>query len=83
VLRNDNKIDEVASHLNNLNLPYAEILRGFDPNKFFLEHLLTFGLNDSFFKKHLSENRDTGDNSPASNVDDLDTLQRTTELYNQ
>ena len=41
------------------------------------------GLDNSFFQKHLSENRDTGDNTPSSDADDLDTLQRTTELYKQ
>jgi hypothetical protein len=84
VLRNVNKIDEFAAHFNNLNLRYVEILRGFDPNKnFFLEHLQTLGFDNSFFKKHLTENRDTDDNTPASDVDDLDTLQSTTELYKQ
>jgi hypothetical protein len=34
-------------------------------------------------KKHLTENRDIDDNAPASDVDDLDTLQSTTELYKQ
>jgi hypothetical protein len=83
VLRNVNKINEFAAHFNNLNLIYAESLRWFNPNNFFLEHLLTIVLDNSFFKKHLSENRDTGDNAPASDADDLDTLQSTTELYKQ
>jgi hypothetical protein len=83
VLRNINKIDEFTAHFNNLNLRYVEILRWFDPNKLFLEHLLTLGLDNSFFQKHLSENKDTGDNALASDADDLDTLQSTTELYKQ
>jgi hypothetical protein len=65
VLRNVNKIDEFAAHFNNLNLIYVERLRGFDPNGIFLEHLLVVGLNNSFFQRHLSENRDTDDNTPC------------------
>jgi hypothetical protein len=66
-----------------MNLRYVEKLRGFDPNNFVLEHLLTVGLDNSFFQKHLRENRDTCDNTPSSDADDLHTLQRTTELYKQ
>jgi hypothetical protein len=34
-VENVNKIDEIASHFSNLNLRYAESLRGFDPNTCF------------------------------------------------
>jgi hypothetical protein len=81
VLRNVNKIDEFTAHFNNLNLRYAERLRGFDPNGIFLEHLLAVGFNNSFFQRRLRENRDNEDNTPASDTDDLETLQSTTELY--
>jgi hypothetical protein len=74
VLRKVNKIEEFRTHFNNLNLRYVEILRGFDRNNFFLEYLLTLGLENSFFQKHLRKNKDTGDNAPTSDVDDLDTL---------
>jgi hypothetical protein len=50
VLRNVNKIDEFAAHFNNLNLRYAERIRGLDPNGIFLEHLLAVGFNNSFFQ---------------------------------
>jgi hypothetical protein len=83
VLWNIKKIDEFAAHFNNLNLRYVERIRGFDPNGFFLKHLLAVGLDNYFFQRHLSENIDTDDNTPASDVDDLDTLQSTTELYKQ
>jgi hypothetical protein len=83
VVRNINKNDEFTAHFNNMNLRYAEKLRGFDRKNFFLEHLLTVGLDNYFFQKHLGENRDTCDNTLSSDVDDLDTLQSTTELYKQ
>jgi hypothetical protein len=83
VLRNINKIDKFATHFNNLNLIYAEILRGFDPNKKKIEHLLRLGLHNYIFKKHLKENTDVGDNAPTSDVGDLDILQSTTKLYKQ
>jgi hypothetical protein len=81
VLRNVNKIDKFAAHFNNLNLRYVERLRVLDPNGIFLEHLLAFGLNNSFFQRHLSENRDTNEKTPASDVGDLETMKSTTELY--
>ena len=58
VFRNVNKIDEFAGHFNNLNLRYAERLRGFDPNEIFLEHLLEVGFNNSFIETRLNEDRD-------------------------
>jgi hypothetical protein len=79
VLRNVKKIDEFTTHSSNLNLRYAENLRGFDPNIFFLQHLQTLGFGNLFFKKHLTENKDTGDNAPASDARE----QSTTELYNE
>jgi hypothetical protein len=81
VLKNVNKIDEFTVHSSNFNLIYVESLRGFDPDNIFQKHLQTLGLNDCFFKKHLSENRDTGGNALASDADDLDTLQSSTKLH--
>jgi hypothetical protein len=83
VLRNVNKIDKFAARFNKFNLGYVEILREFDPNKKNLEHLQTLGFENSFFKKHLTENRYIDNNAPIFDVGDLDTLQSTTELYNQ
>jgi hypothetical protein len=83
VLKNVNKIDEFAVHSSISNLEYAEIIRGFDPYNIFRQHLQTLGLDDCFFKKHLPENRDSGGNAPASDVDDLDTVQSCTKLYTQ
>ena len=83
MLRNVNKIDKFVADFSNLNLRYVEILRGFNPNKNKLEHLLTLGLENYFCKKHLTENKGTGENALASDVDNLDTLQSTIELYKQ
>jgi hypothetical protein len=54
ILRNVNIIDEFTALSSNLNLRYVEILRGFDPNNFFLQHLQTLGFDNSFFKNHLT-----------------------------
>jgi hypothetical protein len=54
-LRNINKIDEFANHFNNVSLKYAENIKGFDPNKIFVGHMLSVGLNNSFIKIVLSE----------------------------
>ena len=40
VLKNVNKIDEIAAHSSNFNLRYAESIRGFDPDNIFRQHLL-------------------------------------------
>jgi hypothetical protein len=40
MFRNINKIDEFANHFNNVNLKYVEKIKGFDPNKIFVEHML-------------------------------------------
>jgi hypothetical protein len=74
MLKNVNKIDGFTVHSRNFNLRYDESIRGFDPDNIFRQHLQTLGLDDCFFKKHLSENRDTGGNAPASDANDLDTL---------
>jgi hypothetical protein len=83
MLRNVKKIEEFAACFSNLRLIYVETLTGFDPDKIFLQHLQTLGLGNFFFKKHPTKNRDTSDNAPASDVDDLDTLQNTIELSKQ
>jgi hypothetical protein len=83
MFKNVNKIDEFASHFNNLNLRYAKRLRGSDPNGIFLEHLLAFGFNNSFIHTRLNEDRDNDDNNPAPHDGDIETLQSTNELYKQ
>jgi hypothetical protein len=83
VFKNVNEIDEFAMHSSNFNLRYAENLRGFDPDNIFRKHLQTLGFSNCFFKKPLSENKDTGDNAFASDANNLDTLQSNTKLYMQ
>jgi hypothetical protein len=83
VLKNVKKIEEFAVHSSISNLRYAEIIRGFDPYNIFRQHLQTLGVDDCFLKKHLPENRDSGGNAPASDVDDVDTVQSCTKLYTQ
>jgi hypothetical protein len=48
VLRSMNIIDEFSNHFHNFNLKYAENIRGFDPNKIFVEHMLTMSFSNSF-----------------------------------
>jgi hypothetical protein len=83
VCRNVNKIDEFAGHFKNLNLTYAERIKGFDPNGIFREHLLAVGFSISFIHRRLTEDRDSDDNTPASGDCDVETLQSMTELYRQ
>jgi hypothetical protein len=55
VFRIMNKIDEFANHFHNLNLKYAEKIRGFDPNGIFVDHMLVVGFSNSFI--HSSRRR--------------------------
>jgi hypothetical protein len=75
VCRNVNKIDEFSGHFKNLNLTYAERLKGFDPDGIFREHLLAVGFSSSFIHRHLTEDRDSDDNNPASGDCDGETFQ--------
>jgi hypothetical protein len=83
MLKNVNKIDDFATHSSISNLIYAEDIKGFDPYDIFRQHLQTFGLDDCFVNKHLPKNRDSGDNGPASNADEVQTVQSCTKLYTQ
>jgi hypothetical protein len=83
VFRNINNIDEFAGHFKNLNLKDAERIRGFDPNVIFQEHLLSVGFSSSFIHRRLTEDKDNNDNTPSPDECDIETLQRTTELYRQ
>jgi hypothetical protein len=70
-------------HSSIFNLRYVEIIRGFDPDNIFRQHLQTLGHVDCFFKKNLPENKDTGGNAPASDANDLDTEKICTKFYMQ
>jgi hypothetical protein len=83
LFRNVNKIDRFVGHFNNLNLRYAESLRGFDPNGIFIEHLLAIGFSSSFIHTRLNEDKYNDENTHAPNDGDVETLQSTTELYKQ
>jgi hypothetical protein len=81
VFRNVNEIDEFAGHFKNLNLKYAERIRGFEPNGIFREHLLSVGFINSFIHRFLTEDRDSDDNTLAPDDGDVETLQSATEFY--
>jgi hypothetical protein len=83
VFRSMNKIDEFANHFHNLNLKYAENIRGFDPNGIFLEHMLTMGFRNSFIHTVLVEKEDNHLGSPTHTIGDLETVLSTNELYKQ
>ena len=78
MLKNVNKIDKFVAHSSIFNLIYVESLTGFDHDNIFPQHLQILGLGDCFFKKQLPENINTGGNAPASDSNDLDTLQSNT-----
>jgi hypothetical protein len=81
VFININKIDEFANHFHNLNLKYAEKIKGFEPNKFFVEHILAVGFNNSFVHTVLSEEEDNNLGAPTHNAGDLELILNTNEFY--
>jgi hypothetical protein len=81
VLKNVNKFDDFVAHFSISNLRYAEHIKIFDPYDIFRQHLHSLGLDDCFVNKHLPKNR--GSHGPASDTDDIETVQRCTKLYTQ
>jgi hypothetical protein len=57
IFKNINKIDEFANHFNNVNLKYVERLKGFDPNKIFVEHMFFVGFSNSFISDYFEGRR--------------------------
>jgi hypothetical protein len=81
VLRSMNTIDEFANHFHNLKLKYVENVRGFDPNRIFVECMLTMGFNNSFIQTILGEEEDNHLGNPTHTAGDLDMVLSTNELY--
>jgi hypothetical protein len=82
-LKNINKIDEFANHFNNVNMKYAENIKGFDPNKIFVEHMLSVGFNNLFIHTILNEEEDNNQGTHVQNVDNLETILSTNGFYKQ
>jgi hypothetical protein len=85
IFKNINKIDEFASHFNNVSLKYVKNIKGFDPNKIFVEHMISVGFNNSFIHTTLNKEEEEGNNQGTlvHEVGDLETLLSTNELYKQ
>jgi hypothetical protein len=81
IYRNINKIDEFVNQFHNVNLKYAKMIKGFDPNKIFVEHMLEVRFKNSFIHTILSEEQDNKLGIPTHNVGDLETILSTNELY--
>jgi 2,3-bisphosphoglycerate-independent phosphoglycerate mutase len=45
---NINKIDKFGNHFNDVNLKYVGKIKDFDPNKIFVEYMLSMRFNNSF-----------------------------------
>jgi hypothetical protein len=83
IFKNINKIDEFVNHFKNVNLNYAKNIKGFDPNKIFVEHMLLVGFNNSFIHTSLNEEEYNNKGSPVHNVGDLETIISTNNFYKQ
>ena len=82
MFRNINKIDEFVNHFNNVNLKYAEKIKGFDPNKIFIENMLSMGFSNSFIHTILNEEEEGNNQSThVHNVGGLETLLSTNDFY--
>jgi hypothetical protein len=76
-----NKIDEFVCHFHNLNLKYAEKVKGFDPSGIFVEHILVVGFINSFINTILNEDGDNSTCTPTHDIDHLETILNMNELY--
>jgi hypothetical protein len=83
IFRNINKIDEFVNYFNNVNLKYVEKIKGFNPYKIFLEHMLSVGFNNSFIHTIVNEEEDNTQSAPVHNVGDLETILNTNDFYKQ
>jgi hypothetical protein len=84
MLININKIDEFANNFNNISLKYAENLKGFDPNKIFVGHMLSIGFNKYFIQNVLSEEEEFNSQSThLHNFGDLEILLSSNDFYKQ
>jgi hypothetical protein len=83
VFRNMNKIDEFTSHFHNLNLKYAERIRGFDPNGIFVGHMLTMGFSSSFIHTVLGEEEENNLGNPTHTAGDVETVLRLMNCINK
>jgi hypothetical protein len=81
IFRNINKIDEFANHFSNVNPKYVENIKGFDPNKIFVEHMLLVGFNNSFIHTILSEEEENNLGSLAQKSSELETILNTNEFH--
>jgi hypothetical protein len=46
---------EFVNHFHNVKLKYAVKIKGFDPNRIFMEHMLSIGFKNPFIHAILSE----------------------------
>jgi hypothetical protein len=83
IFKNINKIDEFANHFHNVILKYDEKIKGFDPNRIFVEHILAVGFYNSFIHIVLSEEEDDKLCTPTHNDGDLEMVFNTNEFYKQ
>jgi len=73
MFRNINKIEEFTNHFNNVNLKYDEKIKGFDPNKICVAHILLVGFSNSFIQTILNEEEEGNIQSTlVHNVGDLE-----------
>jgi hypothetical protein len=79
---NTNKIDELSIHFNNVSLKCVEKIKGFDPNKIFVEHVFSVGFSNSFIQTTLNEEEEEGNNqsTPIHEDGDLETILSTNEV---
>jgi len=56
-----------------MSLKYVERIKGFDPNKIFVEHMLSVGFSNSFIQTTLNEEEEEGNNksTPVHDASDL------------
>jgi hypothetical protein len=84
MFKNINKIDEFANHFNNVSLKYVENIKGFDPNKIFVGHILSMGFSNYFIQTILNEEEEGNSQStPIHNLGNSETLLSSNDFRKQ
>jgi hypothetical protein len=84
MFKNINKINKFANHFNNVNLKCVEKIKGFDPNKIFVGHMLSVGFNNSFIQTILNKEEEGNIQSThVHDVGDRETLLSSNDFHKQ
>jgi hypothetical protein len=83
-LKSASKIDEFATQFNQYNLKLENQVKGFDPQQYFMNHMVSVGFSASYINTCIyGEEENDDNNSEEVLVGDLETIISTNEAHRQ